>query len=397
VKRALVVAAAVLVFAPEASAAVGHVPFETTFTAERAGRWDFGDGTTADGASVSHVFTRPGLYAVTFDGVAREWVGAFQVHVAPEQVGRISGRIEPALVRALVEVAGARSETARDGSFSLRLREPGRFRVRVGGVESQEVRVLQRARLEARLTGSGLVGERLRVVARVLPARAGTVRVKVVRGTLAGRRPGPVEVRVELRPAAGWLAAAKTLRTAVVVPRLARGSQGPSVRALERRLRELRLALPRVDALYGLDTYQAVLAFQKLRGLAATGRVDARTWRELRRARAPMPRHRGTHIEVSKGRQLLLVVRDSRVTDVVHVSTGATGNTPIGTWRIYRKVPGWDWVLWYPMYFLRGFAVHGYPDVPAYPASHGCVRVPMWIAPRLYASFAHGQTVHVYW
>jgi len=52
---------------------------------------------------------------------------------------------------------------------------------------------------------------------------------------------------------------------------------------------------------------------------------------------------------------------------VVHVSTGATGNTPIGRWQVYRKVTGWDWVLWYPMYFLRGFAIHGYPSVPAYP------------------------------
>jgi lipoprotein-anchoring transpeptidase ErfK/SrfK len=48
------------------------------------------------------------------------------------------------------------------------------------------------------------------------------------------------------------------------------------------------------------------------------------------------------------------------------------------------------------MYFLRGFAVHGYPSVPAYPASHGCVRVPMWIAPSLFAAHPNGQTIHVY-
>ena len=40
---------------------------------------------------------------------------------------------------------------------------------------------------------------------------------------------------------------------------------------------------------------------------------------------------------------------------------------------------GWDWVLYYPSYFLRGFAVHGYVDVPTYPASHGCVRIPIWV------------------
>jgi N-acetylmuramoyl-L-alanine amidase len=183
----------------------------------------------------------------------------------------------------------------------------------------------------------------------------------------------------------------------VAEPRLTLGSRGRSVLVLEQRLAELRYALPRVDADYGLDTYQAVLAFQKVQGLPQTGRVDERVWAALRRAATPRPRYGGTHIEVSKGRQLLYVVRNGRVESIVHVSTGATGNTPLGTWRIYRKTPGWDWVLWYPMYFLRGFAIHGYPDVPPYPASHGCVRVPMWIAPQLYSRFTHGQLVRIYW
>ncbi len=89
-------------------------------------------------------------------------------------------------------------------------------------------------------------------------------------------------------------------------------------------------------------------------------------------------------------------VRSGRVTQVVHVSTGATGNTPLGSWRAYRKVGGWDWVLWYPMYFKGGFAIHGYPSVPAYPASHGCVRIPMWIAPALFGTNDYGATVVVH-
>jgi lipoprotein-anchoring transpeptidase ErfK/SrfK len=101
-------------------------------------------------------------------------------------------------------------------------------------------------------------------------------------------------------------------------------------------------------------------------------------------------------LEVNKGRQVLLVVREGRVTTVVHASTGATGNTPIGRWHVYRKAAGWDWVLWYPMYFQGGFAIHGYPSVPTFPASHGCVRVPMWIAPDLYSTDPFGQTVYAY-
>ena len=52
--------------------------------------------------------------------------------------------------------------------------------------------------------------------------------------------------------------------------------------------------------------------------------------------------------------------------------------------------------LYDPMYFTGGYAIHGNPSVPPYPASHGCVRVPMWIAPILYASNDYGETVYVY-
>ena len=104
-------------------------------------------------------------------------------------------------------------------------------------------------------------------------------------------------------------------------------------------------------------------------------------WALLARAGVPQARYGGDHVEVDKTRQVLFLVRDGKVALTTHVSTGATGNTPLGEWHVYSKVAGWSWVLWYPNYFLRGFAIHGYPEVPAYPASHGCVRVPMWLAP----------------
>ena len=110
----------------------------------------------------------------------------------------------------------------------------------------------------------------------------------------------------------------------------------------------------------------------------------------------PAPRYGGDHVEVDKTRQVLLVVRGGKVAEVVHVSTGATGNTPLGEWHVYSKVAGYSWVLYYPSFFLRGFAIHGYPSVPAYPASHGCVRVPMWIATHLYAEVPFGSAIYVY-
>ena len=166
--------------------------------------------------------------------------------------------------------------------------------------------------------------------------------------------------------------------------------------ALERRLAELHYALRGVDSVYGHDTFEAVLAFQKVHGLPRTGRVEPWLWRRLSLAGIPRAQHGGDYIEVDKTRQVLFVVRGGEVARVVHVSTGATGNTPLGSWSVYRKVGGWDWVLWYPMYFKGGFAIHGYPSVPAYPASHGCVRIPMWIAPSLFDTHDYGTTVVVH-
>nr|MBA2474856.1 murein L,D-transpeptidase [Actinomycetota bacterium] len=303
--------------------------------------------------------------------------------------------------------------TRPDGSFRFvtRLGEPGPYRARSLNVFSEPRAVVIRPGLEAVLDGSPTVGSPLRLVARVLPARAGALRVTVLRDgertyratyrgavrlRLGTGRPGRLRIRLSLEPARRFVPASRVLSTAVVEPRLALGSSGPSVAALEERLAELHYALRGIDGAFGLDTYEAILAFQKVHGLARTGRVDGSLWRALAGSAVPTARYGGDHIEVSKGRQVLYVVRGGQVTAVVHVSTGATGNTPLGRWRIYRKSVGWDWVLWYPMYFLRGFAIHGYPSVPAYPASHGCVRVPMWIAPRLFADNPYGGAVYVY-
>ena len=429
-------AAAPPVVAVEASVRVGAAPLAVTLTARgdaASYRWDFGDGSGGEGAAVAHSYAEPGFYTATVTAtsptgetaVAQVVVAAFRLTLStPRSVRygqrvRFHGRLVPGLVGATVTILRdgrpvARVRTRRDGTFRLTTptRLAGSYTARFGEIGANERLVTVRPRLDAKVTGSPTVGARLRVVARLHPAVAGRLSVRIwsggrrvhasshgasVRLGVRATRAGPIRVRIAVVPARGYSRVQRTLAAAVVEPQLGLGARGPSVLTLERRLAELRYALPRVDASYGVDTYQAVLAFQKLRGLPWTGRVDAGVWRALARARTPRPQYRGSHIEISKGRQYLLAVRAGRVQAVVHVSTGATGNTPLGRFSVYRKVPGWDWVLWYPMYFLRGFAIHGYPSVPAYPASHGCVRVPMWIAPQLYASNPYGQTVYVYW
>jgi lipoprotein-anchoring transpeptidase ErfK/SrfK len=176
------------------------------------------------------------------------------------------------------------------------------------------------------------------------------------------------------------------------------------VRALTRRLIELGYRLPGETSDYGPQVFDAVLAFQKAAGLDRTGSMSEEDWRRLASAHTPRPRYRrpANHLEVDLTRQILLVVRAGKVTAVLPVSTGALGNTPEGKWRILRKDP-WTttWlgpaILYRTMTFWRNeVAVHGFPSVPAYPASHGCVRVPMWAADWLYRRTPVGQRIYVY-
>ena len=141
-------------------------------------------------------------------------------------------------------------------------------------------------------------------------------------------------------------------------------------------LRRLHYAAPYGGSFDG-RMLDAVYAFEKVQGLARTGVVDARFWRALGGGRTPPPRYAqpASHLEVNKGRQVLYVVRGSKVALIVPVSTaGLPGKfTPVGRFSIYRKVVGFDpsplGTLYDPMYFTGGYAIHGNPSVPPYPAS----------------------------
>ncbi|HET9324439.1 MAG TPA: L,D-transpeptidase family protein [Gaiellaceae bacterium] len=296
----------------------------------------------------------------------------------------------------------AHTTAATDGAFAFerRVRRPGVYQARSFGGDSAVVATRVRPRLTARIRGTALRG-------RLVPPAAGRLLVggRGVRLGPGGRfrvrldrlSAGMHRLSVTVRPRPGYVRVTRLLAIRIRRPPLRIGSHGPNVLALKRSLAEQGYALPGVDSGYGPATYEAVLAFQKVHGLPRTGIVDRRFWSVLARSSRPRPRvPRGDYLEVSKTRQTVYEVRDGRVVNVIHASTGATGNTPVGTWHVYREVSGWDWVLFNPMYFLRGFAIHGYPSVPPWPASHGCVRVPLWIAPGLRERWGYGSVVRVY-
>lgn len=183
-----------------------------------------------------------------------------------------------------------------------------------------------------------------------------------------------------------------------------RGERSLSVKALQRRLAQLRY-LPKsaVDGVDGYRTQQAVLAFQSWRGLERDGVVGPATTAALAKASPPRPHGDGPsrRIEVYPDRGVTLLIKHDRTKRAIHVSTGGPGNeTPAGTFEVFRKelrswsVPFQTW-LPYASYFNNGIAFHEYPDVPTYPASHGCVRVPAPEAPGVYAFATIGTKVIV--
>ena len=182
------------------------------------------------------------------------------------------------------------------------------------------------------------------------------------------------------------------------------GSRGPAVRALNERLAALTyLPAGEVGSVFTDATFHALVAFQKYEGLAADGVAGPRTCASLRRARRPRPASAGRprRVEVLLDRQVALLIDRASVQRVVAVSTGRRGYaTARGRFAVYRRerlswsTPYRVWLPW-AAYFHGGIAFHEYADVPPYPASHGCVRVPPPFASELYRSARLGTRVHV--
>lgn len=169
------------------------------------------------------------------------------------------------------------------------------------------------------------------------------------------------------------------------------------VREAQQRLTDLGYWIGAADGKWGEASRHGLIAFQKIEHRTRTGRLSAEDVRALRNASRPEPRERGgAHVEVDLTRQVLMMVSDDgKVSRILPVSTGngkqfdlegemVTAVTPTGRFRVYRKLTGWRvsplGELYYPNYIIGGIAIHGNKAVPATPASHGCIRIPMYAA-----------------
>ena len=143
-----------------------------------------------------------------------------------------------------------------------------------------------------------------------------------------------------------------------------------------------------------------------------TGLLTLDELEAIRTSAFPKARELGyEHIEVDLDRQVLLMVNAEGGVKVLPVSTGSgkpfidegqtsIAYTPRGRFIVYDKTAGWEkgylGSMYYSNYISGGVAIHGSPNVPIQPASHGCIRIPMFAAREMSKLLRLGTIVLVY-
>ncbi len=188
---------------------------------------------------------------------------------------------------------------------------------------------------------------------------------------------------------------------------------GAQTREAERRLSDMGYWTGVIDGVIDPATRSALIAFQKWEGRPITGQLTPDDLEAIHTSDSPKARETGyAHFEVDIDRQVLLMVnKEGSVVRVLPVSTGndqpfieegesSIAHTPRGRFMVYDKVAGWEkstlGSMYYSNYISGGVAIHGYRTVPNQPASHGCVRIPMFAAREMSKLMPIGTIVLVY-
>jgi lipoprotein-anchoring transpeptidase ErfK/SrfK len=193
---------------------------------------------------------------------------------------------------------------------------------------------------------------------------------------------------------------ARDQRIRVVSWSAGEGARGVHVLLLQRGLHRLGFATP-VTGYFDAGTARGVTAFRKTNGLGSTGHASSSVYAMLFRRRGAFElRHprAGKHVEFDWSRQVLVLANKRRAYRVYHSSSGAPATpTVFGSFRFYLKTPGTNsHGMVHSNYFIGGYAIHGYASVPNYPASHGCLRVPIPNAAQIYRWVELGNRIFVY-
>jgi hypothetical protein len=152
---------------------------------------------------------------------------------------------------------------------------------------------------------------------------------------------------------------------------------------------------------YGSKTGFAVMAFRKVNGMKRTFNASPGIFKKLAAGKGSFNLKypgAGKHVEVDISKQVMALANHGKAQHVFAVSTGAPATPTIrGHFHFYRKDPGYNSErMYYSVYFIRGYATHGYDPDPPYNASHGCVRNPIPDSIFIYNWISLGDSIWVY-
>ena len=216
--------------------------------------------------------------------------------------------------------------------------------------------------------------------------------------------PGPVRLVVKHRASADQEAFRTRDETIQVVEWDAGvGARGAKVTLLQRGLLKLGFATP-VTGYFDSLTANAVTAFRKTNEMGRDGYAMTSVYAKVLRGegayklRYPNSGTHGKHVEFDWSRQVLVLADRGRPYRVYHTSSGAPVTpTVFGSFRFYRQDYGTNAKgMVHSSYFIGGYAIHGYPSVPNYPASHGCLRVPIPSALSIFNWIDVGDPIYTY-
>jgi peptidoglycan hydrolase-like protein with peptidoglycan-binding domain len=193
----------------------------------------------------------------------------------------------------------------------------------------------------------------------------------------------------------------KSEQVHVASPDLSEGASGPSVRLLQSELNALHFVVP-LSGVFDEATGRAVIAFRKVTGLARVPYTNLSVFKRLQEGggvfhvRYPGD---GRHVEGDLTKQVLAEIEPGGHVRALYTMSSGKPSTPtvIGRFRVYSKTFGTNSEgMVDSNYFIRGYAIHGYAEVPTYAASHGCLRVPIPNAAAIYSWVQQGTPVDVY-
>jgi L,D-transpeptidase catalytic domain len=290
--------------------------------------------------------------------------------------------------------------------------KPAKMTLRLRGARKHHVTVGKRVRITGTLTPFA-TGQKVTVS---LLRGGKSVRRKVVdvkqskdgtTGTFSSRsgrlvHPGNYSATAvhDESPALGKASASSAHKFRIKYPGLHRGSGGPAVSLLNKLLRREGYYAPH-GSHFRNATGLAVLAYRKVHGMARTMSAPPTVLKTLADGRGSFkPKYpgQGRHVEVDLSHQVMALVDKGKARYTFHISSGKPSTPTIrGHFHFYRKDPGYNSEgMYYSVYFIRGYATHGYTPVPTFPASHGCVRNPIPFSRFIYNWIHLGESIFVY-